>query len=266
MPTNGSLDSVCRRLTVLWGCEVMGIRSQRRTLGLQIKSVNQVIVRAPENMPDEEILHWTLQRERWVLNHLNRLRNARTVPSVEPGEGWVWIGGEPVVVRWEHRAPHWQHGIHLYDQRGLLMLRGSFSESGMEKLIKSLLEQKLKEAIQRLLEEAVSLLQGHLGKAWSPPTLCFQIRSMRTRWGSCSRHGGIRFSSTLVHVPPNCLRYVVFHEATHWVHFHHGPSFYDLLAKLMPEHKTTASQLGTLGWLWEEGIKLPVVSIPLQGR
>lgn len=258
MPTNGSLDSVCRRLTALWGCEVLGIRSQRRTLGLQIKSANQIVVRAPLNILDEEILKWTLQREQWVLRHLNRLRNARRVPRVEPGEGWVWIGGEPVVIRWELQAPHWQHGMHHSHERGILFLNGAFSKTGMERMIKSLLEQKLREAIQQLLEEAVSLLRGQLGSAWLPPKMTFQIRSMRTRWGSCSRHGGIRFSSTLVHVPTNCLRYVVFHEATHWIHFHHGPSFYDLLAKLVPDYKIMESQLNTMGWLWEEGIQLPL--------
>lgn len=258
MRTTGSLESVCRRLAAIWGCEVLGMQSDRRSLGLQIRGANQVVVRAPLEMLDEDVLHWALERQHWVHQKLNVLRASRRVPVVQPGEGWVWLGGEPAVIRWEPQAPRWQHGLHHNrDSPVSFLIKGPFSREAMSKMLKHRLEHMLMGALKHVLEEAVSALQVQLGNQWSPPQRAIQIRSMRTRWGSCSRHGGMRFASTLVHVPPACLRYVVFHEATHWIHFHHGPSFYELLSKLLPDYKTTETQLGAMGWVWEDGIQLP---------
>ncbi|MBB3764809.1 M48 family metallopeptidase [Sphingomicrobium lutaoense] len=52
------------------------------------------------------------------------------------------------------------------------------------------------------------------------------IGDARTRWGSCSPEGKLRFSWRLVCAPPEVRRYVAAHEVAHRRHMDHGPDFH----------------------------------------
>lgn len=70
------------------------------------------------------------------------------------------------------------------------------------------------------------------------------IRKMTTRWGSCnSRKGYINLSLNLIEKAPELVEYVVLHELTHLIYPHHQKSFYDFIAKLMPDFKTREQRL-----------------------
>lgn len=60
------------------------------------------------------------------------------------------------------------------------------------------------------------------------------IGNPRTRWGSCSSKGVLRFSWRLVLAPEPVLRYVAAHEVAHLRHMNHGPAFWALVAELYP--------------------------------
>ena len=67
---------------------------------------------------------------------------------------------------------------------------------------------------------------------------------MTTRWGSCnSRKGYINLSLNLIEKAPDLVEYVVLHELAHLIYPHHQKSFYDFIAKLMPDFKAREKQL-----------------------
>lgn len=61
------------------------------------------------------------------------------------------------------------------------------------------------------------------------------IGSPKSRWGSCSTAGVLRFSWRLVLAPEPVLRYVAAHEAAHLLHMNHGPAFWALVHDLYPD-------------------------------
>lgn len=68
------------------------------------------------------------------------------------------------------------------------------------------------------------------------PNLC--IRTMKTRWGSCSlKTGKITLNRQLIEVPMNCIEYVVVHEFCHFIHPNHSKEFYRFLTIFMPDWK-----------------------------
>ena len=70
------------------------------------------------------------------------------------------------------------------------------------------------------------------------------VRKMTTRWGSCnSRKGYINLSLNLIEKAPELVEYVVLHELAHLIYPHHQKSFYDFIAKLMPDFKTREQRL-----------------------
>lgn len=61
------------------------------------------------------------------------------------------------------------------------------------------------------------------------------LRDQRSRWGSCSSSGHLSFSWRLIMAPPLVLDYVAAHEVAHIAEMNHGPRFWRLVSKLMPE-------------------------------
>lgn len=80
--------------------------------------------------------------------------------------------------------------------------------------------------------------------------LRLRITDTRSRWGSCSTSGTISLSWRLLLAPPECLDYVVWHEACHLIHAHHGASFWRLLESHRPHWREPA------GWLRQNGADL----------
>lgn len=78
----------------------------------------------------------------------------------------------------------------------------------------------------------------------TPPRL--SLTSARTRWGSCSRQGGIRVNWRLIHLPPHLGDYVVAHEVAHLLEMNHSPRFWTVVGSLYPDWKDARSELRQL--------------------
>ena len=85
---------------------------------------------------------------------------------------------------------------------------------------------------------------GQLGM----PIKAIALRDTRTRWGSCSRKGGLTFSWRLILAPEFVLDYVVAHEVAHLKEMNHGPRFWALCESL-----TTADAKVARAWLRANG-------------
>ncbi|MEA3010964.1 MAG: hypothetical protein QOJ91_2656 [Sphingomonadales bacterium] len=59
------------------------------------------------------------------------------------------------------------------------------------------------------------------------------IGDPRSRWGSCSAAGGIRYSWRLILAPNWVRRATVAHEVAHRIHMNHGPDFHALVETLL---------------------------------
>ena len=69
------------------------------------------------------------------------------------------------------------------------------------------------------------------------------ITSARTRFGSCSGKNRICFSWRLMDYPEAAVDYVVVHELAHIVHKNHGPQFWALVERYMPDYRARRALL-----------------------
>ena len=69
------------------------------------------------------------------------------------------------------------------------------------------------------------------------------LSSAHTRWGSCSRHGGIRVNWRLIHLPAHLGDYVVAHEVAHLLEMNHSERFWRVVSSLYPEWKAARTEL-----------------------
>ena len=86
-------------------------------------------------------------------------------------------------------------------------------------------------ALRHALPDAVARGEAAVGTRAS----AWQLRDMRTRWGSCTPGTGrIRLALRLAAYPPLCLDYVVAHELTHLLEPSHNARFHALLSGAFP--------------------------------
>lgn len=69
------------------------------------------------------------------------------------------------------------------------------------------------------------------------------IRNQTSLWGSCTRTGNLQFNYKLIRVPPKALDYVVVHELCHLQEHNHGPRFWRLVEKVIPDYKEIRKSL-----------------------
>ena len=77
------------------------------------------------------------------------------------------------------------------------------------------------------------------------------IGDARSRWGSCTSSGVIRYSWRLILAPGWVRRATVAHEVAHRVHMNHGAAFHALVADLLGSDPTPARH-----WLRTNGTAL----------
>lgn len=64
-----------------------------------------------------------------------------------------------------------------------------------------------------------------------------RVGDARTRWGSCSADGSLRFNWRLLLAPEPVRDYVVVHELAHLVRLDHSKGFWRVVDFFLPDHK-----------------------------
>lgn len=106
------------------------------------------------------------------------------------------------------------------------------SDEQIEDIYRSELEQKLPEVIMWM----ESQIGAHANK--------WRLRSMKSRWGSCTpKTGWIRINTRLAAYPPECLAYVVAHELAHLLEPSHNARFHAIVARAIKDEKSVTARL-----------------------
>lgn len=184
-------------------CPIRGARRMR----LRFDERRQLVkLTHPRSVRPAAALAWAASQKNWVAEQMGRILPAE--PFV-PG-ALIPVEGSEVELRWSEQAP-----------RTPLLAAQSLSCGGPVEGFARRIELFLKRlAVERLSAETAELaaLAGRRAVAVS-------VGDARTRWGSCSGSGRIRYSWRLILLPPQVRRYVVAHEVAHLEHLNHGREF-----------------------------------------
>lgn len=109
------------------------------------------------------------------------------------------------------------------------------------------LERWIRREAQDILSRESHALAGTIGRAIGR----IGVGDPRSRWGSCSAAGDLRYSWRLILAPDHVRQATVAHEVAHLVHMHHGPEFHALVDHLYDGDVAVARD-----WLRREGRSL----------
>lgn len=95
---------------------------------------------------------------------------------------------------------------------------------------------------EKLYFESYNLLEK-CSKELNIPFQKLTIKSLKSKWGSCSWDNNITINLKLIHLPVHFLEYVVIHESCHLKEKNHSERFWSLVQKYFPEYKKVRSGL-----------------------
>lgn len=173
----------------------------------------RLVLTFPRHMSRRRALDWAGQQGEWAACQVDKMEPpiAFEPGAVIPVEG---IGRRIV----------WEERLARTPQLGRSELRCGGPRAAMAGRIERFLRQL---ARTRLSERTAY----HAARA-DVTVRSVSVADTRSRWGSCSASGSIRYNWRLVLAPPEILDWVVAHEVAHRRHMNHGPEFRQLEARL----------------------------------
>lgn len=187
-----------------WNVRVIR-RAQRKSLTIEVKKNSPILVKANLTISKQKILHFLESKKSWIESHMKKMAEFPVQNFFEPNESGqiLMLGG--------------------YHQLSAAELTKFDSKKYYTKRAKKYLPMRVKE---------IALIMG-LGSAYSSVV----VRSMRSRWGSCTAKGKITLNSKLLAAPEWIIESVIVHELSHLVHMNHSKKFWDLVREYSPRHK-----------------------------
>ena len=213
------------------------IYSSRRTLGISILHDGSVKVRVPHRTPSQTIERLVRKKASWILKHTNNCRNNMSKKQVR-----LYVDGEIHMFRGHESILKIERSEKTYCRfhDGTIGLGMSVEASPHN--VKILLYLGYRRAANSIFPEMLNMvLRKHAKQHFKPAELA--IRTMKSRWGSCSNRGKITLNTELVRLPDKYIEYVITHELCHLRHHNHGAGFYALLSELFPDWKETRKEM-----------------------
>lgn len=218
-------------------------KRRRRTVGITILPDSSIQVTAPTETPLEQVLTAVGRRASWIVRQLQFFA---TVPAPLPAREYV--GGET------HRYTGRQYRLRIHEAASndseSVKLRGAYIEVHTRQPqarahTRQLVEQWYLQHARKRLAERYQYCSDQVRRYGITAPDC-QLRTMPTRWGSYTRSGRILLNPRLIQAPTACIDYLILHELCHVAHPHHGPSFYQLLTRLLPNWQKLRERLNQL--------------------
>jgi predicted metal-dependent hydrolase len=204
-------------------------RSQRRTIGLSIDQ-RGLRVGAPLRARQGDIEALILQHGHWVLDKLATWRERPPPEKLVVVDGTTILTlGQPLTVS---ITPAARNSWRFVEDRLLLGLNATVD-------VNKVLEKALREKARAHFSERLAHYAPKLGVSLPP----LRLSSARTRWGSCSHHGGISLNWRLIFMSPEVVDYVVAHELAHLREMNHSARFWAVVEQLCPDHKRLRAEL-----------------------
>ncbi len=217
-------------------------RSNRKTIGIQLKRTGEVVVRAPFFSSSSEINDVLLKNIDWILSKQAELFRAMSDlggPEDHYFDGALFpFGSGHLTLRLQEDSAARNYTILLRNgETGPeLVLRGaSLSPETCRKLVSKWGRRYAGD----ILRERVRQWAEVIGVSYNNVT----IKETKSRWGSCSAEGNINLHWKLLMLPERLRDYVIVHELCHRFEMNHSTAFWDTVARFLPDYDSLRKEL-----------------------
>lgn len=232
---------------------VIVTKKRVKNFNLRVTSSGEVHASAPLGASRERIEAFVQRNSAWIINRLAR-REQRQMTTDEPlsPRSTIALWGKPITVQdaldhnFESPSPRPKQatfasfmGADGPNERPQPRRHASLDGLTPEKL-QARIDQLYASEVTAALRDMVHAYEIAIGVTVTR----ISVRSMKTRWGSCTpKTGAIRIARELAAYPVECLDMVVAHELVHLLEPSHGQRFHALLDTYCPNNRALSQRL-----------------------
>lgn len=214
------------------------VRRERTTLEIAVEPDASVVVAAPQDASltaiEEKVRKraaWIRRQQRYFLQFLPRTPGRQYVA----GETHLYLGRQYRL----KVVPHVQATVKL--GRGFIVVQTHWPDRA--EVTRELVEHWYRaRALAKFAERLeFNLLRFPAPDDFRPNGLI--VRQLRQRWGSMSPGHRLLLNRRLIEAPVDAIDYVITHELCHIAVPHHGPEFFELLDRVLPDWEKRKNRL-----------------------
>jgi hypothetical protein len=225
---------------------VVRSRRRRRTMQITHHPEHGVRVAVPARTAQWVVREFVEKRARWIVRTAAEATVRPAPLRFVTGETLLYLG-EPLSIvdseRWTVDRRARQAALALEGGVLRIAVPGGLDEAMRREVVQRAVVGWYRERAQEHLATRAAFWGERVGYS-SPRVLA---REQRTRWGSCSADGTLRFNWRLIMAPPDLIDYVVVHELTHIRLRNHSAAFWRELARTIPGHLPLRARLREFG-------------------
>lgn len=195
----------------------------------------EVRLSAPFGVSEQFIHQFINDKHQWIEQCRQRIIANPPIPTYQYVTGekhQLWGQLYPLVVY----ATTGRHQVSLVDHEIHMEVRANTTPNNRQACLLAWYKNLVSAEVEKLLLKWQPRMEQSVS-SW-------QIRNMKSRWGSCHTHRRhIVLNTHLVHKPKACLEYVLVHEMVHLYEYHHNKRFYALMDYYLPDWRQVKQQL-----------------------
>lgn len=222
-------------LIILNNIEIQVTKKKIKNLHLSVMPPNgSVKISAPIEVSDDAIIAFASSRLGWIKAQIATFENHERESKREyvSGESF-YLFGRRYLLNVIHTN---KNKIEIQNDRIILSLKKNTTNDQKINFVTNWYRNELRKELKKLLE------------VWQTRTRLipesWQIKDMKTKWGSCTKNKGkLWFNLQLAKKPIDCIEYVVLHELIHLKVEKHNNEFKNLMQQYMPNWQERKSTL-----------------------
>ena len=191
-----------------------------------------LIIKSPK-VSQKQIEQLLLKKSSWINKSRQKLKEKKGKRLNFSNISTLYFMGKPYVLK---LVIYDKKRVHLdFDGNLFRLYYQEYDENAFQKKIDNFYKEEAKHYIPSYVEIWAKTM--HL----FPHKISF--RKTKRQWGSCSVKNDLSFNTMMMKLPPDVIQYIIVHELAHIRYKHHQKSFWELVAKYMPEYKTHITEL-----------------------
>jgi predicted metal-dependent hydrolase len=197
------------------------IRSNRRSISIQITPEGEVVVKAPYLVPSIIIKHFVRGKNEWIVRHLGKIHKAGVVKQKQysQGEEFMYLGNI--------------YKLDIGDYQEIKIT----DKLCFPQFLKFRIQKELNDWYIRQAREIITKRVDYHSKLMQMEYRGITFSDTSSKWGSCSRDNFLQFNWRLVMAPLQTIDYVVVHELAHTKEKNHGDRFWRIVSLYKPAYK-----------------------------
>ena len=215
---------------------------KRKTVKITVEPPDRVLVTAPAGLPNRVVVDHVQRKAHWIVEKLTCFGEMGLPPSRRfvDDEIFMYLG----------RDYSLRVNLNVLAKRSSVVLTSGEllvdTPDRRPEVIHGALSTWYRRRAMEKIEERVQSYQH----CFTIRPLDVKVKEQKKRWGSCTGSDKLLFNWRCIMASAPVLDYIVVHEMCHMVHKNHSPLFWNMVASILPDYKSSRE------WLKVNGVRI----------